>query len=371
MFQIHLWAGVLLCLYALVIGFSGSVLVFEDELGRWSDPALMQPQTGVAEPVTGAAFERISRVVERTYPKWRLEAIYSPGVRGSKYAALLSQAGKYRYAFASEVDEHLVGEQALDQGWLNWVADLHFRLLGGTVGFIVNGIGAACLLLLCITGVVIWWPGVKTWKHALIVDFRRRWKRINFDLHSAIGFWTLGLMSIWAISGIYFVWPEPFVAAVNAISKSPNAAPPTFHLSERSYAARLPVTTLVANAMAAEPGAKLQGINYASRNQPFAVMLARTDVTEFLHTTWVYLDPASGNIIGLWRVGKNETVGDWFVWLLAPLHFGTAWGMTVKILWAVLGTLLPLLAITGVLMYWNRYLSKKWRALCKLATAKP
>jgi uncharacterized iron-regulated membrane protein len=49
--------------------------------------------------------------------------------------------------------------------------------------------------------------------------------------------------------------------------------------------------------------------------------------------------------------------------LLAPLHFGTAYGTGVKILWALLGILLPLLAITGTLMYWNRYLSKKWRAL--------
>jgi uncharacterized iron-regulated membrane protein len=170
-------------------------------------------------------------------------------------------------------------------------------------------------------------------------------------------------MSVWAISGVYFVWPERFVAVVNAISKAPNAAPPAVHVAEQAKAAKWPVEALVANAMKAEPGAKLQGISYGTHNQPFAVMLTRTDVTEFLHTTWVYLDPANGKIAGFWHAGKRETAGDWFIWLMAPLHFGMYWGLGVKILWAFLGILLPLLAITGVLMYWNRYLSKKWRML--------
>jgi len=363
MFQIHLWLGILLCLYALIIGVSGSILVFEEELSRFAEPQLMQSQTSFKEQVTGGSFARISRSVKGAYPEWRLDTIYCPGVVGGNYAALISRASKYRYVFASSADEHLLGVQALDEGWLNWIADLHFRLLGGATGLIVNGVGAACLLLVCMSGAVIWWPGIKTWKHALWVDFRRRWKRINFDLHSAIGFWTLGLMSLWALSGIYFVWPEAFVSAVNVISASPNAAPPKFRANSYARAIHLPVETLVAKAMTAEPGAQLQGIGFASADQPVSVMLARIDVTEFLHTTWVYLDPARGNVVGLWRSGRNETLGDWFIWLLAPLHFGIYWGMAVKITWAILGLMLPVLAVTGVLMYWNRYLSKKWRSL--------
>jgi uncharacterized iron-regulated membrane protein len=45
------------------------------------------------------------------------------------------------------------------------------------------------------------------------------------------------------------------------------------------------------------------------------------------------------------------------------LHFGTSWGAGVKIVWAAAGLALPLLLITGTLMYWNRSLRKKWKAL--------
>lgn len=46
-----------------------------------------------------------------------------------------------------------------------------------------------------------------------------------------------------------------------------------------------------------------------------------------------------------------------------PLHFGTLWGLPVKILWSLLGVSLSILSVTGVLMYWNRYLSPRWNAL--------
>jgi uncharacterized iron-regulated membrane protein len=35
----------------------------------------------------------------------------------------------------------------------------------------------------------------------------------------------------------------------------------------------------------------------------------------------------------------------------------------VKIAWALLGFSLPVLSVTGLLMYWNRYLHSRWRAL--------
>jgi uncharacterized iron-regulated membrane protein len=365
MFQIHLWTGLLLCLYSLVIGVSGSVLVFEDDLGRLSYPQLNRVPGGAPPaPVTGASFARIAAAVRQAEPSWTLSAIYAPGVRGDNYAVLLSRNGKYRYVYASAADGHLLGGQSLEEGWLNWVADLHFRLLGGPVGFIVNGIGAACLLLLCITGAVVWWPGVKTWKRALTVDFGRRWKRINFDLHSAVGFWTLALMSLWAVSGVYFVWPERFVAAVNFLSSTPNAAPPKLHVALHAQSSELGIPAWVEKASAAA-GSRfpLQGIGLPSGDQPASVMLARGDIVDFSHTTWVYIDPVRAGVLGFWRSGNNETLGDWFVWIMGPAHFGTYWGFGVKVLWAVLGCALPLLAITGVLMYWNRYLSKKWRAL--------
>jgi uncharacterized iron-regulated membrane protein len=84
---------------------------------------------------------------------------------------------------------------------------------------------------------------------------------------------------------------------------------------------------------------------------------------DYSNTDLIYFDQHTGEHLLTWHRGKDQTLGDWLVWLVAPLHFGTSWGLAVKWAWFVIGLVLPLLAITGFIMYWNRYLSKKVRRM--------
>jgi hypothetical protein len=70
---------------------------------------------------------------------------------------------------------------------MTWLGDLHFRLLGEKTGFIVNGIGDACLLLLNITGIIVWWSGLRQsqgWFSPVGLDHPWRWIAIRRDTYS-------------------------------------------------------------------------------------------------------------------------------------------------------------------------------------------
>ena len=95
---------------------------------------------------------------------------------------------------------------------VEWIVDLHENLLAGSTGRWVNGIGAIGLTLLCLTGAVIWWPGIKHWRRSLIVDWSAHFPRLNWDLHSALGFWLFGFVAVWGLSGIYLSFPQAFDA---------------------------------------------------------------------------------------------------------------------------------------------------------------
>jgi uncharacterized iron-regulated membrane protein len=100
--------------------------------------------------------------------------------------------------------------------WLvSRLIDLHDNLLAGPTGRKVNAGGALALLALAITGLAIWWPGIRTWRRSLTLprDVRWRragWKRFTWHVHSMVGFWSLGFIVVFAVSGAYLGYPQPF-----------------------------------------------------------------------------------------------------------------------------------------------------------------
>jgi uncharacterized iron-regulated membrane protein len=244
---------------------------------------------------------------------------------------------------------------------LDWVYDLHENLLARRTGRVVNGTAAGFLLLLALTGAVNWWPGLQNWRRALTVDFRRKWKRINFDLHSAVGFWSVVFVVLWAGSGVYFAWPAKILAAVNQLSPIVNARPPVITVDANSEPARLDFQSILTKAYSVDPGTQWKGAVFpASRRSPLEMLMSRSPGIGRDYEDTLYFNPYNGAYIATWQYGVNKSLGDWFVWLQIPLHFGTHWGLGIKCLWSAFGLALPTLAVTGLIMYWNRWLSKKW-----------
>jgi uncharacterized iron-regulated membrane protein len=230
-------------------------------------------------------------------------------------------------------------------------------------------------LLLFLTGCVIWWPGSTRWSRGIKVRLRSSAKRFNFDLHSAVGFWTLGILAIWAVSGIYLIWPGAVVAVVNRVSPVTTISSPALVGRMLPNARRRPRNPSVHSILTAErlenfiqeaehrvPNGKLVGIQFPRGDRaPLAIYIARCAECDTDTADFVYFDVSSGNYLRTWHRGVVNTAGDRFLSLLTPLHEGNQWGFLVKVLWAALGCSLPVLAVTGLIMYWNRYLRRKWK----------
>lgn len=101
---------------------------------------------------------------------------------------------------------------------IEWLVNLHGNLLLGTTGRTVNGVGAIGLTALCLTGAILWWPGIAHWRRSLSVSWRSSFARLNWDLHNALGFWCFLLVLLWGISGIYFAFPQPFNAITDFLA---------------------------------------------------------------------------------------------------------------------------------------------------------
>lgn len=360
LFHVHLWVGVLLSVYVVVISLSGAILVFRTELTRATFPAALSPYK---PPQTAPLSSAVTNFQHR-FPRAELTSVTLPSATLPAFQLEAKDAeGHPLHALA---DPQTAAIYPQPRTWIDVVYDLHlYLLLGEAHGIQYNGIGAAGLLLLAFSGLVLWWRGLAAWTRGLRLSLRHNWRRINFDLHSAIGFWTLALITWWALSGVYFAWYKPIIRAVNAVSPLRGmVAPQTPTLAHASSPA-LPLQTIVNAAQTASPNGRLYLLSNPAI-QPGTPVYAYMDLRapgDFSHRDIVVLDPATAQILSIWHYGANHSLGDWFLWAMHPLHFGTLWGTGVKIVWCLVGISLAVLTATGLLMYWNRYLRHRWHKL--------
>ena len=213
-FQVHLWSGVGVGLYILVISLTGSVLVYRSELRQTFNP---QPRI-VAQTGVRLSADTLTEAAKQAYPDDRVSIFVEPDDPTHAVTVSVNRGGAVDQMYFDPYTGEDLGH-ALPWGWrlTTWLLDLHDNLLAGDTGRSINGIGAGLMTLLGMTGAAIWWPGLQSWRRSLTVDLGASWKRLNWSLHSALGFWTLGFVLMWGVTGTYLSFPEPFTAIVNYV----------------------------------------------------------------------------------------------------------------------------------------------------------
>ena len=354
LFQIHLWLGILLSVYVALIGVSGSILVFEDEFRAH---ALRDLHPNMAHL---ASARHVLDVAQVAYPGETATFLSLPSVGTRAYTVYLAAATNAQHAIlADAATGSLLPRHS--RLLVDWVHDFHVNLLLGQTGFIVNCVAGIGLLVLTFTGVVLWWNGLRTWMRGLRINLRANWKRINYDAHNIIGIATLLIVSFWGVSSVYFLFPAQTASAISFISPLRGMKPPAAP-DQPAFGAGADLDVILQQAAALTPHGTLSGASLpATEGDNIIVYVDRTP-GDFSHRDIYTFSGTTGRLLSTWHYGSNRTTAaDWILWAIYPLHFGTTWGLAVKVVWAILGLSLPTLALTGLLMYWNRFLGKRWR----------
>ncbi len=349
LFQVHLWLGVLTGLYVFVVCVSGAALVFRIDMQRAIYPELFTLRVSgpTADPVA------IMESVTNAYPAATLSGIDAPTTARPTYLAYATSGDRFLTLLLDPASAGMLGELS-DQSFVKTLQDLHFDLLAGRTGRIVNGVGSLILLTMCLTGLVIWWQGRSNWKRGLTVDVRRSWKRVIWDLHGAVGIWTVALIAMWSLTGAYFAFPAAFRAVVNRLSPITVARAPQSGASV-SVPGRPTWRALIDEARRHAPGQHVARVVLpSSERAAFLVMFSPVQPTPAggADLTAVYLDQHSGAI--LTEQAMQRTIGDVILAWVAPLHIGNFAGNGVRAAWLILGLSPALLFVTGFTMWWTR-----------------
>ncbi len=213
LFQVHLWTGIGAGLYVLIISLSGSLLVYRNELYRAATPS--PTLVSVSGPQLTA--EQIQAAATRAYPGYDV-TVYRQRNPNQAVDVRLAKGSENKYRLFDPYTGNDLGNSIPPAiRFVSWLTDLHDNLLFGPTGRLVNGFGALLWTALAATGLVIWWPGIDTWRRSLTVRRNVGWKRFNWDLHSALGFWTLAFVLLFGVTGIYLSYQRSFLELADYI----------------------------------------------------------------------------------------------------------------------------------------------------------
>jgi len=336
LFQIHRWVGLVAGLYVLIISITGAALVFRIDLQRASHPGLFTATEGtLADPVT------IMESVVEAYPDHGLSGVDAPTTTRSTYLAYVTSPAGFKTVLIDPVTARVLGELP-QRTAVRALQDLHYDLLSGRTGRIVNGIGALAIIVLAATGITEWWRGAQKWKR----------KRVWRELHRTIGIWSVAFLLMWAITGVYFAFPGTVRALIGTVSPITNSRTP----ESTAVAGVAPPSweQVIASAKEVSRSSHIARVvlPFGARGSWLVMFADRQPTPAYTELESVFVDRYTGAIIATDE--QRLSAGDRMTRAIAPLHIGSFGGTPLRVVWFVFGLAPAALALSGAVVWWRR-----------------
>jgi uncharacterized iron-regulated membrane protein len=356
-FTIHRWLGIGLGAWFALVGLTGSLLVFDEDIDAWLNPQLLRARSeGVlaAEAIVERAaqlgfggVERIRfpqfvgdvyrvqlRATQRRVGAERIEALFDPGT-----GQLLGTRGADALGLAPPLI-------------MRTLYEFHRNVLLGPTGSNIVGIAGLLLLTSSVTGTVLAWPRRRTAWHKLVwINRRASATRQVFDLHRSAGALFAVLMLLATLTGATLVYLNYVRDLVDLVS--PVKSFPTVPWRAAPQEAERSLTKAIERVRGAFPEHTLIELRTpVGQLTGYEFFLKQLGDVHRLGDTILWVHPVSGEIL-VERSGRTRSGGESFMHWLYPLHTGSAFGTPGLVAMCATG-LLPLLLVSTGLWVWLR-----------------
>ena len=344
----HLYIGMMAAPFLAVVGLTGAILVFEEPLDQALNARLLR--TTARGPVLPLA--ELDRRLEAAHPGYRAAGVTFPGTDGIAYAVDLAADGRPDLnLFVDPHDARVLGTAAEQRTLLGKVHQAHTRLLAGQPGRTIVGWTGVLLVLLSLSGLVLWWPGKILWVHRTGTG-----RRIVFELHNMLGGLCWLFLLGFGLTGMVIHWNGPTLQWASRLGGT--ALPGPFPDSASGCtgaagAAPLPLDRIIDVAVAAMPGARVTAVHAPDRKAARVIMKYPEDHTPAGRTN-VFVDGCSGQILDARNARTAPTAYRAVAMWNREIHTGDLWGWPTRLLACLVSLALPVMALTGPLMWWSK-----------------
>lgn len=358
--KIHLYLALIAGFFFALMGLTGSISVYREELDE-----LLNPQLVIEQPAgKRQSLDKIMAAVQTAHPNrygsWTLEMPRSP------HSMITVWYDKPRETFfelhaplmvsVNPYTAEVVASRFWGQTATTWLLDLHTQLRLDRFGWNAVGILGLLLMVSIGTGVYLWWPGIRGIPAALRIRHNDGMIRLAFDLHRLLGLLSASVLLLLAFTGFQLSYPAVLETLVGSSGMEHgetgrtiiSTAIPNNHpvgLESAEFVARAPF-----------PRAELRRVTTPTGDSGiYRINLRQGSEINRRHPyTTVWVDRWSGQAKEV-RDPSGFSSGETFATWIWPMHTGEAFGATGRFIWFLSGMGLFVLYVSGLLHWLHRY----------------
>lgn len=372
--RLHRWVGLSMAGFLILVGLTGSILSFWNEINHWLTPELYPgPQAGVELDAA-----TLARRAEEIVPQAQATNVYL-AYPGSVMIGMEATDG------ASQLDFEFLHLDPIDgheRGRVTWhdlprrksdimpfIYGLHMYIAMPGIGTWILGVVAILWTIDCFVGFYLTLPPpaerarkgfLSRWKPSWLIKRRSSFYRLNFDFHRAGGLWLWPMLFVFAWSSVYFLMPGVYAGVTGALldylefdppAAIAGAAPPMYWEAAQQTGRRLMAQQAREKGFSIDRDVALNRLDGAALYE-YRVH-SSLDVGDKAGHTSIYFDSRSGELKGL-KLPTGERSGNSVTTWLTELHTANVFGLPYRIFVCAFGMFIALLSITGVYIWWRK-----------------
>lgn len=387
---LHRWLGLISGLVVLIVSITGCLFVFHQEISRWtrSDLIYVDQRPDQAEMLPVSELEKRAAEalgVERlpfgltTYknPDRTWKAINYEAQEGSW--TYFGSIKEYKTVYINPYNGQVAGIVNEENDFFQIVKGIHWSLLLATpIGQPIVTWSTIVFILLLITGLILWWP--KRWtrsgrRNSFTIKTKSTWRRLNYDLHNVLGFYSLLLAFIIAFTGLYWAFPTAkkmlYFAGTGEWKVPNNTTKVSRNIKNENVRGTdaLPIQKTYENAWEKYPDVhNITLVRPADSLAPLEAHIRPSRQT-YYDENHMEFSRRSGALLQHDRY-EDKNAGEKLLAMNYDIHVGAIGGIFGKVLAFFASLVCASLPVTGFIIWYSRKRRVKKRARCKERLAK-
>jgi uncharacterized iron-regulated membrane protein len=351
--KVHLYLGLTAALFLVILGLTGSVMAFENDIPRWLNSDLFYVKVGPR----ALPEQELIRIAELRFAPARVRFVQF--LRQPNLARAMQLSGGVTITM-NPYDGTVLGSwkgPLAGERMLGFIHQIHLRLAPdprsipkwSLIGKQLISWAGAILGLLVPTGAILFWRTKRS-----TIEWRASWTRICFDAHHVVGIYSAVFLLIAAATGILigFDWGNSAIYSITHSDPPPRQRP-----SESAVipgATPMTVDRAIDTALGVLRGTTVAGVIMPAGPKGAYTVLLRVpeETSEAVHGN-VVLDQYDGRVLQVHDF-LTESRGYRVIRFNRSIHTGDVFGTPTHVIVSVSSLLLVVMVVTGLVIWWRK-----------------